>query len=92
MEILNTGNNGNNNQGLKRTLIKYVGGNNPPEEVFIGPGTTTADLLQELKLDPTKWSASKGPADTIYGLDEILFPSLEDGGLIYVSSEVNAGE
>ena len=78
-------------QGMKQILVKFVGGTREPQEVFIGPGTTAADLLRELKLDNDGFFVSKGAADTIFGVDEILYPSLEDGGLVYVSSRVDAG-
>ena len=79
-------------QGLKRVLVKFVGGTRDPQEVFIGPGTTAADLLRELKLDTNGFFVSKGTADTMFGADEILYPVLEDGGLVYVSSRVDAGQ
>ena len=78
--------------GLKRILIKFAGGTRPPQEVFIGPGTTTTDLLKELKLDSKGFFISKGTADTTFGADEILYPLLEDGDLLYVSSHVDAGQ
>lgn len=92
MEIQTTNNNRNTDQRLKRILIKFVGGTRDPQEVFIGPGTTTADLLTELKLDTNGFFVSKGTADSVFGADEILYPLLEDGGLIYVSSRVDAGQ
>ena len=92
METLRTENDSNTEQGLKRILVKFVGGTKDPQEVFIGPGTTTADLLRELKLDTNGFFVSKGTADTMFGDNENLYPQLEDGGLIYVSSRVDAGE
>jgi len=84
--------NSRNTEALKRILVKFVGGTRDPQEVFIGPGTTTADLLRELSLDANGFFVSKGTADTMFGADESLYPQLEDGGLIYVSSRVDAGE
>ena len=78
-------------QGLKRVLVKFVGGTREPQEVFIGPGTTSTDLLKELKLDTNGFCVSKGTADTMFGPDETLYPLLENGGLVYVSSRVDAG-
>jgi hypothetical protein len=92
MEIQNTGNNMDANQGLKRVLVKFVGGTRTPQEVFIGPGTTAADLLKELKLSTNGFFVSKGTADSMFGADENLYPLLEDGGLVYVSSRVDAGQ
>ena len=77
--------------GLKRILVKFVGGTRPPQEVFLGPGTTSADLLAQLKLDSTGFFISKGTADSTFGIDENLYPSLRDGDLVYVSSHVDAG-
>ena len=77
--------------GLKRVLIKFVGGTRPPQEAFIGPGTTSSDLLMELGLDNKGFLISKGSADSTFGVDEVLYPVLQDGDLLYVSSHVDAG-
>jgi hypothetical protein len=77
--------------GLKRILVKFVGGGRPPQEVFLGPGTTTSDLLKQLGLDRTGFFVSKGTADSTFGIDENLYPLLRDGDLLYVSSHVDAG-
>jgi hypothetical protein len=77
--------------GLKRILVKFVGGTRPPQEVFLGPGTTTSDLLAQLKLDRRGFFVSKGTADSTFGMDESLYPLLHDGDLVYVSSHVDAG-
>ena len=79
-------------EGMKRILVKFVGGGREPQEVFIGPGTTTSDLLRELGLDSANYFISKGTAETTFGPDEILYPSLSDGDLLYVSSMVDAGK
>ena len=84
--------NNRNTEELKRILIKFVGGEKEPQEVFIGPGTTTADLLRELNLDTNGFFVSKGTEDTTFGVDEALYPQLEDGGLVYVASQVTAGQ
>jgi hypothetical protein len=91
MELQKSGKDTTTEQGLKRILVKFVGGTRDPQEVFIGPGTTAADLLRELKLDTNGFFVSKGTADTMFGRDETLYPLLEDGGLVYVSSRVDAG-
>ena len=77
--------------GTKRILVKFVGGTKPPQEAFITPGTTTSDLLRELGLDNKGFLLSKGSNETTFGIDEVLFPVLEDGDLIYASSHVDAG-
>ena len=77
---------------MKNLLVKFVGGAKDPQEVFIGPGTTTADLLRELNLDTNGFFVSKGTEDTTFGVDEALYPQLEDGGLVYVASQVTAGQ
>jgi hypothetical protein len=84
--------NNRNTEELKRILIKFVGGAKDPQEVFIGPGTTTADLLRELNLDTNGFFVSKGTEDTTFGVDEAIYPQLEDGGLVYVASQVTAGQ
>jgi hypothetical protein len=78
-------------EGLKRILVKFVGGTKPPQEVFIGPGTKTSDLLKELGLDRKGFIISRGTEDSTFGVEEVLYPSLEDGDLVYVSSHVDAG-
>jgi hypothetical protein len=85
------GNNGNT-EGLKRLLVKFVGGEKEPQEVLIGPGTTTADLLRELDLNTNNFSLGRGQADDVFGADEALYPQLDDGGLVYASSQVIAGQ
>jgi hypothetical protein len=92
MEFQKNGKNIDAEQGLKRILVKFVGGTRTPQEVFIGPGTTASDLLKELKLDKNGFFVSKGTADTMFGADESLYPLLDDGGLVYVSSRVDAGQ
>ena len=91
MELQKSDKDTSTEQGLKRILVKFVGGTRDPQEVFIGPGTTAADLLRELKLDTNGFFVSRGTADTMFGRDETLYPLLEDGGLVYVSSRVDAG-
>jgi hypothetical protein len=91
MEMQSTENH-RNTEGLKRILAKFVSGDEAPQEVLIGPGTTTADLLRELKKDASNFSVSKGAADTIFGDNEVIYPQLEDGDLVYVASRLTAGE
>ena len=83
--------NNRNTEGLKRIIVKFVGGDKEPQEVFVAPGTTTADLLRELNLDANNYSVGRGQADTTFGADEALYPQLDDGGLVYASSLVDAG-
>ncbi len=91
MELQNTEHYQDSPQGTKRILIKFVGGTKPPQEVLIRPGTTTTDLLKELGLDSRGYFISKGSPDSTFGVDEALYPLLQDGDLIYVSSHVDAG-
>jgi hypothetical protein len=81
----------NNQTGLKRILIKFIGGNRPPQEVLIPPGCTTSDLLKQLGLDPRGFSISRGTADTTFGFEEVLYPTLKDGDLLFCSALVDAG-
>jgi hypothetical protein len=87
--------NGTTNHGKRasviRILAKFVGGTREPQEVFIGPGTTTSDLLAELKLERNGFFISKGTANTTFGIEEVLYPSLPNGDLLYASSHVDAG-
>jgi len=64
--------------GVKRILVKFVGARTAPGGVP-GSGTTTSDLLGQLKLDRRGFFISKGTADSTFGLDENLYPSLKDG-------------
>ncbi len=77
--------------GMKRILIKFAGGLKPPQEVMIGPGTNSFDLLNQLGLDGTGYQLSKGTPDSTFGTDEILYPNINDGDLLYVTSMVDAG-
>lgn len=92
MEMQHTDQYSDFQQGLKRILVKFAGGTRQPQEVLIGPGTTTSDLLNELKLDRNGFFVSKGTADSTFGIDETLYPLLRDGDLVYVSSHVDAGQ
>jgi len=76
---------------LKRLLVKFSMGERPPETRFVGPGTSVGELLEDLDVSRADSIISKGTADTTFGSDEILYPLIEDGGLVYVTSRVDAG-
>ena len=79
------------NNGNKRCLIKFVGGERKPTEIMIGPGTNTSDILKKLGLKPNDYMLSNGSMDSVYGADENIYPLISEGGLLYVGSRAEAG-
>lgn len=78
-------------QGVKTVLVKFSGGARPPQEVQVGPGTSTQDLLQHLGLYANDFNLSLGPTDTTFGGNEVIYPKIKDGDLLFVTSRVDAG-
>ncbi len=78
-------------QGMKRQLIKFVGGEREPEEVMVGVGTTAGDVLSAIQLSPMDFCLSHGSADSVFANDENLYPLISDGGLLYAGSRADAG-
>lgn len=76
--------------GAKLATIKYVGGNKPPETIFILPGNTTEEILFRLGLDEN-FHLSKGDTNAPFGFNEVIYNQVEDGQLLFVSSLVDAG-
>ena len=77
-------------QGTKRVLIKFAGGSRQPQQALIGPGTTSYELLRHLGLS-RDYALSAGTANTTFSGNEILYPLVNDGDLLFVSSLVDAG-
>lgn len=78
-------------QGVKRILVKFSGGMKPPQEVHVGPGTTAKDLLRHLGLYANDYNLSMGPSDSTFGGNEVIYPKIKDGDLLFVTSRVDAG-
>ena len=77
----------------KRILVKYIGGGQEPKEVIIGPGCTCNDLLTNLKLYGSDYSLSlDGSPTTAFRLNQPIYPKIEDGEILYISSNVDAGK
>jgi hypothetical protein len=79
-------------KGIKRVLIKFSGGARPPQEVMVGPGTCATDLLEHLGLGARDYNLSLSTSlDSIFGVDEPVYPMIKDGDLLFVTSRVDAG-
>jgi hypothetical protein len=77
-------------RNVKRVMIKFSGGVKPPQYAIIGPGTTTWELLRHLGLS-RDYTLSAGTSNTTFGLNEVLYPLINDGDLLFASSHVDAG-
>jgi hypothetical protein len=77
--------------GIKRILVKFSGGMRPPQEALIGPGTTAEELLGHLKLSARDYNLSAGTGDSTFGMTEVIYPQVQDGDLLFVTSRVDAG-
>ena len=80
-----------NQEGMKRALVKFSGGIKEPQEILLGPGTCTMDLLEHLGLNKSDFHLSKGSSDSVFGDDEILYPRVNSGDCLFVTSRVDAG-
>ena len=78
-------------QGVKRVLVKFSGGMMPPKEAVVGPGTTAQELLYHLGLSADDYNLSMGSGNSVFGLDESIYPMINDGSLLFVTSRVDAG-
>lgn len=77
-------------QGLKRVLIKFSAGLKPPQQALIGPGTTTYDLLRHMRLS-NDYVFSTGPGIPAFGMNEVLYPIVNDGDLLFATSLTDSG-
>ena len=80
-----------NQDGIKKALVKFSGGIKEPQEVLLGPGTCSMDLLEHLGLNKSDYHLSKGSSDTVFGDDEILYSRVNNGDCLFVTSKVDAG-
>lgn len=74
----------------KLITIKFPSGVKEAEQLLVMPGNTAKEILKKLELDG-QYQLSKGSPDTIFGIDENLYPRIEEGDLLYVTSKVDAG-
>lgn len=96
--LVPTGNRGGNrmetrNQGAagaKLITVKFAAGTRQPETVLVLPGTTMQELLNKLGLGP-EFQLSRGTPDSVFALDESIYPNIQDGDLLFVTSRVDAG-
>lgn len=92
MEVVETRQRGEYQPGTKKVFVKFAGRTRQPQEVFVGPGTSASELLEHLGLRGNEFQISKGTPGTVFGRDEIVYPQIEDGDLIYCTSIVDAGD
>lgn len=76
---------------VKRILVKFSGGMKPPQQALVGPGTTAQDLLKHLGLSARDYNLSSGTGDSTFGMNEVIYPHVQDGDLLFVTSRVDAG-
>lgn len=74
----------------KQVTVKFASGARPAEIFQVPPGATAAELLQQLGLG-RDFCLSKGTPDSVFGMDEPLYPQIQDGDLLFVTSRVDAG-
>lgn len=80
--------------GTVTLSLKFAGGNRPVERVSIEPGTTVADVLRSIELDPTGFHITDpNNPDAVFNLSDNLYarPEVEDGKLLVVTAAVDAG-
>ncbi|MHA2069252.1 MAG: hypothetical protein ACXABY_33245 [Candidatus Thorarchaeota archaeon] len=76
--------------GAKLVTVKFASGLRAPETITVLPGTTATEVLTNLGLG-TEFQLSKGTPDSVFALDEPIYPHLKDGDLLFASSRVDAG-
>ena len=74
----------------KLITVKFPSGVKEAEQLLVLPGNTAKEILKKLELDG-QYQLSKGSPDTIFGIDENLYPRIEEGDLLFVTSKVDAG-
>jgi len=74
----------------KLVTLKWVGGNGHQEFVDVFPGNSAGEILQRVGLDGD-FILTNSDRTHAFGFDEVIYPDIRDGDLLYVSSEVSAG-
>lgn len=77
-------------ENAKLVTVKAASSNMAPTTLTIAPGITAGEALRRLGLGPD-YQLSKGTPDTVFGQDEPLYPGIQDGDLLFVTSRVDAG-
>ena len=74
---------------MKRIAVVIAGSTRGPQDVTIQPGTTAHEVLNQLGLEGYLLS-TKG-ATTYFGDDEVIYPKVVDGDLLYATTEAEVG-
>ena len=74
---------------MKRIAVVVAGSTRGPQDVTIEPGATSHDVLSQLGLEGYLLSA-KG-STTYFGDDEVIYPKVVDGDLLYATTAAEVG-
>lgn len=74
----------------KQLLVKHVNGEDEPKMTEIYPGLTVRELKQTLGFGPD-FVLSKGDVQLCFKDDDILYPLVSDGDVLYVSASIKVG-
>ena len=74
---------------MKRIAVRIAGSSREPQDITIQPGTTAHEILAQLGLDGYLLSAKN--SQTYFGDDEVVYPQVVDGDLMYATSNAVVG-
>jgi hypothetical protein len=74
---------------MKNAAVRIAGFTREPQNLIIQPGTTAAEILNQLGLEGYLLSA-KG-ANTYFGDDETIYSQIVDGDLLYATTAAEVG-
>ena len=80
-----------NEPNTKSIAVKFVGSKRATETLQIVPGTTVADVLNQLGLTGGYQLSDAQTPDVVFRPSDVIFARVDDGGLVYASSNVDAG-
>lgn len=75
----------------KQIAIKYLGSNRATETISIVPGTTVSDVIASLGLGAGFQLSNAKYADVVLEPTADIFATMDDGGMVYASTRVEAG-
>lgn len=75
----------------KKVLVKFPGGTRQPQEVLIGPGVTAWDLMQKFDIDARDYDLNPSGSNRLLKKSDSLYPHVQNGGSLYVTSKIDAG-
>ena len=75
----------------KKVLVKFPGGTRQPQEGLIGPGVTAWDLMQKFGIDAGDYDLNTSGSNRFIKKSDSLYPHIQNGGSLYVTSKIDAG-